>query len=263
MAKGRGFDNEQLKGRQMSGDLRIQFLGSGDAFGSGGRFQTCILLDSPAGCVLLDCGASSLIAMKRAGIESTEVDAILLSHLHGDHFGGIPFFLLDARFSRRTRPLLIAGPPGLEERIGEAREILFPDSTREGCPFETVYCELAEGRRTTVGPVEVTAHPAAHPSGAPSYALRVETEGRTVTYSGDTEWTEQLVDAAAGADLFICECSFYDRPVKFHLDYETLIAHRSELACGRIVLTHMSPEMLAKAGEAEFECARDGLEIRL
>jgi ribonuclease BN (tRNA processing enzyme) len=247
----------------MSRDLRVRFLGSGDAFGSGGRFQTCILLRSSACCVLLDCGASSLIAMQRAGLESSEVDAILLSHLHGDHFGGVPFFLLDARFARRTRPLPIAGPPGLEARIREAQEVLFPDSSRVEYPFETLFVDLEEGRRSTVGPVEVTAHAAAHPSGAPSYALRVEAEGKTVTYSGDTEWTGQLVAAAAGADLFICECSFYDRPVRFHLDYRTLIAHRPELACERIILTHMSPEMLAKAGEVELECARDGLEIRL
>ena len=248
----------------MAEDLRVQFLGSGDAFGSGGRFQTCILIRSSACRVLLDCGASSLVAMKRAEIKTSEIDAILVTHLHGDHFGGIPFFLLDAHFVRgRTRPLVIAGPPGVERRVRDAMEVLFPGSSRVAYGFESIFIELRERQRTAVGPVDVTAYPVIHASGAPPRALRVETEGRTITYSGDTEWTEQLLEAAAGADLFICECSFYARNVKFHLNFETLMAHISEFACERIVLTHMSTEMLARASGVELECAHDGLEIQL
>jgi ribonuclease BN (tRNA processing enzyme) len=201
--------------------------------------------------------------MKRAAVESSEIDAILVTHLHGDHFGGIPFFLLDAKFTGRARPLLIAGPPGLEARIGDAMQVLFPGSERAERGFETVFRELPEGRLTAVGPVQVTAHPAAHPSGAPSYALRVEAGGKIVTYSGDTEWTEALLEASAGADLFICESSFFSRRVRYHLDYETLLARRAELWCERIVLTHMSSEMLSKADGVELECAYDGMEIRL
>ena len=81
--------------------MRIQFLGSGDAFGSGGRLQTCILMESPGFTCLIDCGASSLIALKRANVDPNNVDAILVTHLHGDHFGGIPFLILDGQFSRR------------------------------------------------------------------------------------------------------------------------------------------------------------------
>ena len=78
--------------------VSIQFIGSGDAFGSGGRFQTCIRLTHQTGSLLIDCGASSLVALKRAGVPPASIDAILLSHLHGDHFGGVPFFILDAQF---------------------------------------------------------------------------------------------------------------------------------------------------------------------
>ena len=74
--------------------IEVQFLGSGDAFGSGGRFQTCVLLSSADGQLLLDCGASSLIAMKRLGIDPSTIEAVVLTHLHGDHFAGIPFLIL-------------------------------------------------------------------------------------------------------------------------------------------------------------------------
>src|SRR5574340_265135 len=111
--------------------IRIRFLGTGDNFGSGGRFQACVHVDIGENRFLIDCGASSLIAMKRAGISTAAIDAILVSHLHGDHFGGIPFFILDAHLiSRRISPLVIAGPPGLTRRMEEAMEVFYPGSSR-------------------------------------------------------------------------------------------------------------------------------------
>jgi ribonuclease BN (tRNA processing enzyme) len=77
--------------------LQVRFVGSGDAFGSGGRFQACILLHAPAqdGDVLLDCGASSLVALKQQRQDPNRIVLVLVSHLHGDHFGGLPFLILD------------------------------------------------------------------------------------------------------------------------------------------------------------------------
>src|SRR5687767_2987013 len=109
--------------------VTVRFVGSGDSFGSGGRFQACILVDAPRSRVAIDFGTSSMIALAQQGIEPNSLDAIVLSHLHGDHCGGVPFLLLDAMLaSRRTRPLTIAGPPNLERRLGEIREALFPGS---------------------------------------------------------------------------------------------------------------------------------------
>jgi ribonuclease BN (tRNA processing enzyme) len=84
-----------------------------------------------------------------------------------------------------------------------------------------------------------------------------------VTYSGDTEWTDRLLEAARGADLFVCEAYTYERVVRFHLGHETLRAHREALACKRILLTHMGPEMLARQADAAFDCAHDGLVIEV
>lgn len=243
--------------------VRIRFLGSGDAFGSGGRMQACILAESNGHSCLVDCGASSLIALKGAGIDPNEIDTVLISHLHGDHFGGLPFLILDGQVSGRSNRLRVAGPPGLKARVTEAMEIFFPGSSDARRKFEVHFQELAEGVPASVGPLRVTPYEVLHACGAPPYALRVEIDGRVVAYSGDTQWTDRLVSAASGADLFICESYFYEKQVPFHLDYLTLMQHRSQLDCKRIVLTHMSSDMLSHLPELEIEAAHDGLEIIL
>lgn len=243
--------------------VRVQFVGSGDAFGSGGRFQTCIAVATGESTALLDCGASSLIAMKQQDLDPGVVDAIVLSHLHGDHFGGVPFLLLDAQFSRRTRPLVIAGPAGVEQRVRAAMEVLFPGSAQTQQRFAVSFLELADGTTAQVGALAITPYAVRHASGAPAYALRVVCAGRVIAYSGDTEWTAALYQAAAQADLFICEAYVYDKAVKYHLDYRTLRAHRDVLTCRRLVLTHMSGDMLARLPGLPEECAEDGLTIML
>jgi ribonuclease BN (tRNA processing enzyme) len=247
----------------MTTPVTLRFLGSGDAFGSGGRFQTCMHLSGAEGAVLVDCGTSSLIAMNRDGVDPGEVSAVLLSHLHGDHFGGVPFLILDAQFSRRTRPFLIAGPPGVQGRVEAAMEILFPGSTSAQRKFNVEFIELPERQATRVGPAEVTAFPVVHASGAPPYALRVEYGERITAYSGDTEWTESLVEAARGVDVFVCEAYTFDKVVKFHLDYKTVEAQAERLGARRIILTHMGRDMLARQAEARFERAHDGLVVKL
>jgi ribonuclease BN (tRNA processing enzyme) len=238
--------------------IQLRLVGTGDAFGSGGRLQTCFLLESPDGKALVDCGASSLIGLKREHVRPPDVDLVLLTHLHGDHFGGLPFLILDGQFSRRVRPLVIAGPPGLEQRIEDAMEVLFPLSSKVQRGFPLSFVELQDRTPALLGFVTATAFTVQHASGAPSFALRIECGGRIVAYSGDTEWTDSLLEIAQGADVFICEAYFFEKTIKYHLDYTTLRQHLPRLGCRRILLTHMSEDMLGHVTEVEVECARDG-----
>jgi ribonuclease BN (tRNA processing enzyme) len=182
--------------------------------------------------------------------------------LHGDHFGGLPFVLLDAQHvTRRTRPLVVAGPPGLAARTQAALEVFFPGAAATAWRFPLAFVELAERQATSIGPLAVTAYPVAHPSGAPAYALRIAAAGKVLAYSGDTAWTETLLEVAAGSDLFVCEAYTYDRPVKHHLDYQTLLAHRARLGCRRLIVTHLGPEMIDQLPSLELETAEDGKTI--
>ncbi|WP_422000464.1 MBL fold metallo-hydrolase [Reyranella sp.] len=245
--------------------MRLTFLGSGDAFGSGGRFNTCFHLERAAhGNVLIDCGASSMVAIRRGGVDPNAVSTVLVSHLHGDHFAGLPFFLLDAQLvSRRTAPLTLAGPPGFEQRLMVVMEAMFAGSTRVGRRFALEIRELALHERAEMNGLAVTPFRMEHYSGAPSYALRVEAEGKVLTYSGDTEWVDELVPAARGADLFICEAYFYDKVMKYHLDYATLARRLPEIGAKRTIVTHMSAELLGRQDEIALEAAHDGLTVEV
>jgi ribonuclease BN (tRNA processing enzyme) len=243
--------------------MDVTFLGSGDALGSGGRFQACFAVRAGADHVLLDCGASSLVAMRRFGVDPTAVDAVIVSHLHGDHFGGLPFLVLAGQFGRRTRPLRIAGPPGVEARVRAAMEVLFPGSSTVERRFALEFVDLQPGRATRIGALDVTAFEVAHPSGAPALALRLAAGGRVLAYSGDTAWTETLLEVARDADLFVCEAYFYEKVVPHHLDYRTLLAHRDRLGCRRLLLTHMSEDMLARLPLSGVEWAEDGRSVSL
>ena len=244
--------------------VTVRFVGSGDSFGSGGRFQTCILVDGPTSRVAIDFGTSSLIALAQQGIEHNTIDAILLTHLHGDHCGGVPFMLMDAMLSaKRVRPLVIAGPPELERRMAEIREALFPGSHVMTAKFPLTWIEMEPGRPQRILDLVVTPERARHTKETNPSALRVEIDGTVVAYTGDTEWTDDVARIGQGADLLIAECYYYDKPVKWHLNYPTIAAHREHFGAKRLILTHMSREMLAHADQVPEECAHDGLVIEL
>lgn len=245
--------------------MQLQFLGCGDAFGSGGRFNTCFHLRGRDVNTLIDCGASSLIALDRFAIDTNAIDTILISHFHADHFGGIPFFMLNAQHvTRRERPLTIAGPPNLRDWYVRVMESAFPGSTAIAPRFALTFSELAIGQRSTFGALAVTPFHVLHDEKAgPCLALRIEVEGKVITYSGDTAWTDELVPAARAADLFICECYTFERSVKAHMSLSTLSGHLGKIGAKRIVLTHLSADMLAHRSEVPYPIAEDGMVVEV
>jgi ribonuclease BN (tRNA processing enzyme) len=245
--------------------MKLTIVGSGDAFGSGGRCNTCFWLETARGTLLVDFGASAPPALKGRGLDPNRIDGIVLSHLHGDHFGGLPFLLLDYQFLlRRERPLLIAGPPGAKQRIDAAMEVFFPKSTGSKWKYEWYVEEIPVGVETDVLGHKIVTAEVIHQSGAPSTALRLNDGEKTFAYSGDTEWTDALLPIARGADLFVCECYAYAGKLTGHLTWEILQPKLSALAAKRTMLTHMNAGMLEKRDEprrAGVLVAEDGLTL--
>jgi ribonuclease BN (tRNA processing enzyme) len=242
----------------------VTFLGTGNAFGSGGRHPVSLLLEGEGQAALLECGPATLAALKRSGRRPEAIELILVSHHHGDHFAGIPFLLLDyLHFSPGRRPLAIAGPPGTESKIEALAALLFPGMESKPRGFAVDYREMRAGEPVGFGPLEATAFRVSHFPQGVAFGYRVRLGGRTVVYSGDTEWTEELARQSADADLFICECSSFAEKLDFHLSHRDLESRRERIHARRTLLIHAGDDVLAERARLAFELAEEGMEVRL
>ena len=241
----------------------VVFIGTSDAFGAGGRRQSAVLSRGTRGSLLIDCGSTTNTGLSELGIERDEIDAIVVSHFHADHFGGVPLFLLAARYvDARRRPLLIAGPPDVEQRVRSLAAAMGHPMERDP-GFEVSFRELPPGATHEVGPAKVESFDTRHQLESHPHGYRIDCGGQVVVYSGDTGWFPELPQRAAGADLFICECTQHHADLDFHLSLEELSDHRNEFDCGRHVLTHLGKEMADLRGRVDFETADDGLVVKL
>lgn len=241
----------------------VRVLGCSDAFNSGGRLFPSFHVQSESATLLLDCGPTAVLAMKRMGLDPDQLDAVLISHFHGDHIGGIPFLEIELGIMRaRKRPLIVGGPPGVADRVQQVRDALYPALTPRQ-RVEMAFVEWVDGEEVALGGIAVRASGVLHTPETRPHALRVEVDGCTIAYSGDTEWTDALIPLADGADLFICEATTYAIAVENHLSYTTLMAHRERLHCRRLLITHMSDEMLHMLPVEGAEAAEDGLILEL
>lgn len=242
----------------------VVFIGTSDAFGAGGRRQSAVFARAQRGGMLFDCGATTNTGLSQLGISRDEIDVILISHFHGDHFGGIPAFLYAALYTDlRRHPVEIVGPPDIEARVHalaramghhlEDREWSFPIRFREIRPDESL----------SVGPAEIEAFATEHQPESNPQGYRVSLGQERIAYSGDTGWFEDLPGQIANSDLFICECTLHRAQLDFHLSLDELREHRDDLDCGRLILTHLGHDMAGRRGQIEIETADDGLAVKL
>ena len=247
--------------------MQVTIIGCGDAFGAGGRLQTSFCVRSGPSTFLIDCGASSLIGMRRLGISPNDIDTVFVSHLHGDHFGGLPWFMIDAKYaSDRKRPLVVTGPKGIEARFIMLADALYPNTCGVERGFDLTFVEYEEQKPLELSGVTVTPFEVKHPCDAPPYALRFNVDGKVLSFTGDTGWVDTLLAVARDADLFISECFQYDMAHPIHLDYMTIDANYKKLGAKRTLLTHMGEAMLAELGKVEisrYEIAEDGMIVDL
>lgn len=251
--------------------VHVKFLGTGGPFASGGRLQTCILIESDQKRYLIDCGMTALVGMTHFGVDPGSIDAVLITHLHGDHYGGLPLMIFEAQanagegsiYPPRTRALRIACPAETEERVRHLLDVLSWRTPFE--PMKTAglvdFVSLEPRRETAINGLTVTAFPVVHTPEAT--ALRTTISGKTIAYSGDTAWTDTLLEVAADADLFICGVYTLDIPQRGMLNYRTLEERRHQLTCKRLVLTHVGAQLQSRLAEVKEEVAADGLVITL
>ena len=240
--------------------MKLHILGCGDAFGSGGRNQSGYLVEASDRLFLLDCGPTTLLAMKRACFDPRRLDVIFLSHLHGDHFGGIPFFFIEYLHQNpRDRPLHIAGPPGTEEKVRELFRLMYGHGPAAQEIPPTRFHILHPENSTNIEGINVFPFRVPHQVHEISLALKVSCDGKELLFSGDSVWTDRFLDQARAVDLFLCECSFYDDGAGNHVRYLELRENLPRLQCKQLVLTHLGEEMLARRKEIPEILAEDGM----
>ena len=239
--------------------MKLTCVGTGDAFGSGGRLNSCFHLQTDEQQLLIDCGSSSLIGLERCGIPLDEVDTVVISHLHGDHFGGIPYLFLEGKYlSQRTRPLSLIGPAGLKKRVETVANALYPGLSANNLDFPVNYQTLEDGKKFWIHDLQILPVAVKHGGSKYAYGFRLESGGKTIAYSGDTEWTDALISLARNSDLLVAECFTHSQSLPGHLNYRTLIRERERLGCQHLVLTHLGPEMLAQRDTLRFDVVSDG-----
>jgi len=244
--------------------LRLTFLGTGDAFSPQGRHLAAYLLEHPGGALLLDCGPTLLASLNRQGLSTDPIDAIVISHFHGDHFAGLPFFFLHSMYVEpRNRPLQIVGPPGVDPRVRALFSAMYKDAAEEPLPFGIDFIDIKPGERIEMTGMTLVAFATLHQEDPPSLGFKIRTGNRTIVYPGDCGWSEELLEHTQGADLLLCECSFFETRYEKHLDYPRIAENLDRFGAKRLVLTHIGQEVLDLQGEVRIEMAQDGLVIDL
>lgn len=243
---------------------RVTVLGSGDAFSAAGRHQAAYIIESPESTLLLDCGSTILASLNGRRLSAAPVDMIFLSHLHGDHIAGLPFLFLHYMYIEpRFRPLPIAGPPGVESRIRMLFEANYADTAAEPLPFDLEFVEAHPGKPIAFKDIRIEPFPVPHQLHPVSMGCVITAGDRKIVYSGDSGWTEDFIAHTQGADLFLCECTFFDARSETHMDYPRIAENLGRFGAKRVMLTHIGAEVLAHREAVALEMASDGLVVEL
>ena len=242
----------------------VYCLGTGDAFSAGGRNHAAYLIRHASGTLLLDCGPSILAALKQQKLSAGLIDVILLSHFHGDHFAGLPFLFLEYIYIEpRRKSLKIAGPSGVQRRVVQIFQAMYPDSAAEPLPYDLEFIEIEARQKLSLNGIEIDAFPVPHQKSQLSLGYEILLQGKKIVYTGDSGWTEDLVARAQGAHLLLCECSFFESRYDTHLDYPRIAENARRLGAKKILLTHLGDEVLRRSQDVELEMASDGLVISI
>lgn len=221
----------------MSQPLEFLFLGSGNAFAPG-RYWSSFLLN---GRYLFDASPVVLPHMKRCGVALDEIEAVFISHFHGDHWFGLPFLLLEySEMTTRSKDLTIIGPPGIQERVRTVTQAGFPNVLKKEKTYRETYRDLRDGLEGEVAGLKFLARSVTHVDSLECFGLRVRVGDRTVAYSGDSVLCDSLLELADDADVFVVECSCWDGACGPHMSPDDVRELRRRLGPKpTFILTHL------------------------
>ena len=251
--------------------MDVTVVGSGTVAPRLGRRQSCVVIESGGETLVFDLGSGAVRGMLHAGIDPFAVDRIFFTHFHPDHTVDVVPLLFSMKYGAdepRERPLRISGPEPFERFWGTVTDV-WGEWMIGDYPTEITELPHACGSPLELPGGRLSWAPAKHQPESIAYRLDSETGG--VVYTGDTEYSESVVELARGAHTMLIECSFPDQsPVPGHLTPSNVAKIASEAGVGRIVLTHLYPAAdaldlpteVGRGFDGEIVVAHDGLRIR-
>ncbi|WP_432107188.1 MBL fold metallo-hydrolase [Streptomyces sp. AA1529] len=235
--------------------LRLTVLGSATPYASVDNACSGYLVSGRGTRVWLDAGSGTLAQLQRH-VRLDEVDAIWISHLHADHSADLLTAYYAALFAdvRLAAPIPLYGPPGIADRLAH-----FLTNSANRSPVESAFAvhELDDGHRARVGALTMTSRAVEH--GIPAFAVRIEAEGRTLAYSGDTAPCANLAELAAGCDVLLCEADSTQVPAEgpqVHHTPEDAGDTATAARAARLIVTHvgrsLTPQQAVTRASARF-----------
>jgi len=225
--------------------MQLIVLGSGTSVPHPHRSASAYWLQTDAGTLLLDVSPDATHRMAQENLDWPNLDAIWISHFHLDHFGGLPPFLVGARWApqmqQRRKPLSIYGPHGLVALIDAINDANNYKLLQLAFPVEIVEVEAGENFEILPG-LRMTTFSTPHTP--ESLAIRlIDKSDKVFVYTSDTSFSEELIQFASGATLLLLECSFRrNKPVATHLDLSEAARLIEASQPQKAVLTHLYPE---------------------
>ena len=252
--------------------MKLTILGSGTVVPSGSRNSAGYFVELPDARVMIDCGAGTVHALARYGLPWEQMSHLFVSHFHVDHIGELAALFFAFRYGMKTdreEPLTIVGPLGLD-RVFDGLKMAFGSKLVQA-KFPINLRTVLPGERLELGS-DSTLVVAKTPHTHESLAVRIESRGRALGYTGDTDYSEELPSFFSKADVLISECSFREHRVGVpHLSVSQAGRLAARAGVARLIVTHFYFEVDEAELKEELECeysgeviiGRDGLSVEV
>ena len=236
-------------------EFRVTLLGTGSPAPVMRRFGPGVLVQAGGKTLLIDCGRGTTQRLMQSGLRLGQVDALFLTHLHSDHIVGIPDLWLtgwlEANYAQRKGPFVVYGPAGTQGMMDglvkaydwdiQAR---IADQDLKPANIRAVVSEFKPGVIYEQGGVKVTAIEVDHGELLkPAFGFRVDYDGRSVTISGDTRFSENLIDKGMGTDLLIHQVAAVQEALLASPVFKVILSHHTRPEEAGTVFNRVKPKL--------------------
>lgn len=236
-------------------EFRVTLLGTGSPAPIMRRFGPGVLIQAGGKTLLIDSGRGTTQRLLQSGLKLGQVDALFLTHLHSDHIVGIPDLWLtgwlEASYAQRKGPFVVFGPSGTQALMsGLSRaydwdiKARIADQNLDPNSIKSQVTEFKEGVIYDQGGVKVTAIEVDHGDLLkPAFGFRVDYAGRSVTVSGDTKFSENLIKHANGTDLVIHQVASAREELLKLPAFKAIMAHHTSPEEAGTLFTRVKPKL--------------------